>query len=175
MKKFITVIVLCVVLISSMFLFSSCNASLNQSYLRIHIRANSNSEKDQDIKYLIKDKLVEFITPLVASSKSKQDVENKLKCQENQIEDFIDRILKEEGFEYGSEMKINTEYFPTRTYDDVTLEADYYDALIINLGSGSGDNWWCVVYPPLCFTNQNNMQNVVYKSKLVEIIRKFFK
>ena len=57
-------------------------------------------------------------------------------------------------------------------YDGVTLEAGVYDALILELGTGKGDNWWCVVYPPLCFTGGN--ANVIYKSKIAEIIRKFF-
>ena len=175
MKKIFVVLMLSVFLISGMVLLSSCDANLNQSYLRIHIRANSNLDEDQNIEYYVKDKLVEFITPLVASAKSKEDVEKKLLSNENEIETFINGILEEKGFSYFADMKLNNEYFPTRTYDDVTLEADYYDALIVNLGSGNGDNWWCVVYPPLCFTNQNNAKSVVYKSKLVEIIKKFFK
>lgn len=175
MRKFFIVLSLIVMFLGGVGLFSSCGVSDKESYLRVHIRANSNSEEDQKVKYLIKDKVVEFITPIVASAKSKDDVENKLLNNEKDIEYYVNQVLKENGFVYGCDMKINNEYFPTRTYDDVTLEANYYDALILNLGSGEGDNWWCVVYPPLCFTNQSNSNCVVYKSKLVEIIKKFFK
>ena len=83
--------------------------------------------------------------------------------------DLIDCVLKDNGFAYKCSIEINNEFFPTRTYDELTLEADYYDALIIKLGDGVGDNWWCVMYPNLCF---NDIQNVVYKSKIVEIIEK---
>ena len=80
------------------------------------------------------------------------------------------------GFNYGCKAYIDAENFPTRSYDDVVLEAGVYDALILNLGSGKGDNWWCVVYPPLCFIggNDNGQNNIVYRSKLLEIIEDFF-
>ena len=63
-----------------------------------------------------------------------------------------------------------------RDYDNVTLEAGVYDALIIELGSGLGDNWWCIVYPPLCFVNksENNVHNIQYQSYLMKIIKKYF-
>ena len=60
-------------------------------------------------------------------------------------------MLEARGFTYRSSVKLAVERFPTRTYGDLTLGEGYYDALIVNLGSGEGDNWWCVVYPPLCF------------------------
>ena len=75
-------------------------------------------------------------------------------------------------FTVGSEALIRNEKFPTRVYGELTLDCGYYDALIINLGSGKGDNWWCVVYPPLCFTGEG--QNYVYKSKIHEIIKRFY-
>ena len=70
--------------------------------------------------------------------------------------------------------KLNfAEQFPDRSYNGVTLAAGVYDALIVELGSGSGNNWWCVVYPPLCFVGgeSNGTNQIVYKSKLLEIIR----
>ena len=79
------------------------------------------------------------------------------------------------GFNYVSNIKINNEYFPTRTYANTTLESGYYDAVIIELGEAEGDNWWCVMYPPLCFVNknENNMQ-IKYKSKIWEWINSLF-
>ena len=61
-------------------------------------------------------------------------------------------------------------------YENFTLQSDYYDAIIVNLGSGEGDNWWCVVYPPLCFVNKTNTsaQNIQYQSYLMEIVKKYF-
>ena len=96
----------------------------------------------------------------------------KIGAKLGEIERVAARVLRENGFSYGARASLRREQFPTRVYADATLEAGEYDALILELGSGKGDNWWCVVYPPLCFTSGNG--NVVYKSKIAEIIKRFF-
>ena len=138
-------------------------------YLRIHIRANSNDDIDQTVKYAVKERIVEFLTPYVAQAKTKENAEKIIKSLLLSIEKVADETLLKKGFSYSSKAKINNEKFPTRAYGEYTLESGYYDALIVELGSGKGDNWWCVVYPPLCFTGSGS--NYVYKSKIYEIIR----
>jgi stage II sporulation protein R len=81
--------------------------------------------------------------------------------------------LKEEGFDYCSNAEIRQENFPTRVYGDYTLEEGVYDALIIELGEGVGDNWWCVIYPPLCFTSASS--DVTYRWLIQDIIDKWKK
>ena len=81
------------------------------------------------------------------------------------------QVLKEQGFAYSASAEIKKESFPTRVYGEYTLPAGEYSALIIRLGSGKGDNWWCVVYPPLCFASTDT--DVIYKSKIQEIIEKW--
>lgn len=142
-------------------------------YLRIHIRANSNSEEDQSVKYLIKDAVVSYATPYVAEMHSKEDATEFFNSHKTEIENLIDNILKQKGFSYGSNLVVRNEKFPTRVYGDFTLEEGFYDAVIVELGSAKGDNWWCVVYPPLCFTG--NSTSVKYKSKILEIIEDFKK
>lgn len=140
-------------------------------YLRIHIRADSNEREAQAIKYEVKDAVVAYLTPFIAECDTKRKAESMLTGRLSEIEAVADKVLTEQGFDYSSHAKINTENFPTRSYGDFTLEQGYYDALIIELGSGKGDNWWCVVYPPLCFTGEGT--NYVYKSKILEIIKNF--
>lgn len=147
------------------------NSKPQTGYLRIHIRAYSNSEEDQLIKYKVKDAVVEFLTPIVAQNETVEQAKASIGLILSQIEAVADNVLKENGFSYRSQAKLCVEDFPTRVYDGVTLEQGLYDALILNLGDGKGDNWWCVVYPPLCFTGAN--QNFVYKSKIMEIINNF--
>lgn len=147
----------------------------NSEYLRIHIRANSNSEIDQSVKYEVKDAVVEAMIPLLSNCETKQEAEAVLSKNFEKIEDSANKILKKRGFSYVSKARLATEEFPTRSYDGVVLEQGFYDALILDLGTGEGNNWWCVVYPPLCFLQSNPTgENVVYKSKLVEIIKSFF-
>lgn len=144
--------------------------NVNSEYLRIHIRANSNSEEDQNVKYKVKEGVVDALIPLICNAKSKEDATEIINKNMKYIEKVADEILKKEGFDYTSNGKIKNEEFPTRVYENLTLEEGYYDALILNLGSGKGDNWWCVVYPPLCFLSTNNSTNYVYISKIWEII-----
>lgn len=164
MKKLLVLLILfCPVLLGA------CSANDNGEYLRIHIRANSNSEIDQEVKYYIKDVVVTYLSPLVRDCKSKAEAVNVVSSHLDGIEAVVDVALNEKGLGYSSSAKINNEFFPTKSYEELTLESGYYDALIINLGSGSGNNWWCVMYPNICF---NEPKNVVYRSKILEIIQK---
>ncbi len=137
-------------------------------YLRVHIRANSNTETDQTLKYGVRDELVDYLTPIVAHCESKAEAVDALRGQIPQMEIIATRYMQREGFAYGARVDIREEEFPTRIYEGYTLPAGAYTSLIVELGAGKGDNWWCVVYPPLCFTA--TAQNVVYKSKILEII-----
>lgn len=172
MKKIL--IVCCCILILT-FVVIGAVRNKNKEYLRIHIRANSNLEVDQNIKYQIKDKVVDYLTPIICSCKSKQEIIDKLNYNKLNIEKYIDNILISNNFNYTSNLKINNELFPTRTYDNLTLESGYYDAVIIELGEAKGNNWWCVVYPPLCFLNSESYTSFKYKSKILELINKFKK
>ncbi len=95
-----------------------------------------------------------------------------VKAELTNVEKVSKKVLTESGFSYGANAKVTKEEFPTRVYENVTLEKGEYEALIVNLGSGQGDNWWCVIYPPLCFADENTPY--VYKSKILEIINDFF-
>lgn len=174
MQKTITFFIIAII---SVITFYGCaNAKVEENYLRIHIRANSNVEIDQNIKYKIKDEVIEYLTPYIAECNNYNQVLNMLQNNLTNIVQKVNEVLEQNNFSYSSNAKINNEFFPTRSYDYLVLEANYYDALIIELGQAKGDNWWCVVYPPLCFLNGNNVleNNVVYKSKILELINKFF-
>ena len=145
----------------------------SSDYLRVHIRANSNDERDQEIKYQLKDEIVATLTPVVATCESKQQAVQKIRLQTPYIQAVATRFLQGKGFSYGARADLRTEYFPTRVYDKYTLPAGEYLSLIVELGEGKGDNWWCVVYPPLCFTASQTP--VIYKSKILEIIENWQK
>lgn len=144
----------------------------NTEYLRIHIRANSNSEEDQAVKYKVRDALVEELTELVIECTDKQTAVAVMQSNLPAICATANEALLKNGYTYGARAEIRSENFPTRVYEGYTLEAGVYDALIVELGTGAGDNWWCCIYPPLCFTGGNG--NFVYRSKIAEIIEEFF-
>jgi len=151
--------------------FVGCDVGLRaEEYLRIHIRANSNSFEDQNVKYKVKEVVVNYLTPYILECENYDDVVAMINSKEKDLEILVDGVLKDNGFNYVSDVELNEEFFPTRTYESLTLVSDFYDAVIIKLGEAVGDNWWCVVYPPLCF---KDTKNVVYKSKILEIINQF--
>ena len=151
---------------------SAC-AEKNTQYLRIHIRANSNSREDQDVKYAVKDAVVEYLTPQLEEANTMSQALDIVQKNLPALNELCSSVLLSEGFSYGASARTCREQFPARTYGSLTLSDGVYDALIIELGSGSGDNWWCVVYPPLCFTGDSGA-GYVYKSKIMEIIDDFF-
>lgn len=172
MKKFcISFTLFLIIILSAAAVGFYPQAEKHTEYLRIHIRADSNEQQAQSVKYKVKDAVVTYLTPYIAECDTKRKAEETLTKKLPEIEAVADKVLIEQGFDYKSHAKINTEEFPTRNYGDFTLEQGFYDALIIELGSGKGDNWWCVVYPPLCFTGSGT--NYVYKSKILEIIKNF--
>lgn len=177
MKKFIIAFVSLVVLIVGVVCVFSNKEKVSEShYLRIHVRANSNKAEDQRVKYSVKEAVVDYLTPLIAEGASFEQAYNVINIHLGDIENIADKVLLEHGFNYKSTARLNEEYFPTRSYAEYTLENGYYDALILELGTGEGNNWWCVVYPPLCFIGNEgtDVENLTYKSKILEIIKNFF-
>ena len=148
----------------------SSNGHANTEFLRIHIRANSNTDEDQSVKYIIKDLTVRLLTPYISNCHSKDDAAAVIEKKSVDLKYIIDIALRERGFNYSSKVSVKNEKFPSRVYEGVSLEGGYYDAVIVELGEAKGDNWWCVVYPPLCFSGS---ENVTYKSKILEIIAEF--
>ncbi len=174
MKKIAVVVLLVVAIAFTVLAFGGFKGEEadGSAYLRVHIRADSNEVAAQAVKYKVRDRVVELLTPVVAACESKEEAMQKIGASLGAVEEAAAEVLRANGFSYGARASLRKEEFPTRVYENVTLAAGIYDALILELGSGKGDNWWCVVYPPLCFTGGNG--NVVYKSKIAEIIKKFF-
>ncbi len=119
---------------------------ISDKLLRMHILANSNDESDQNIKIKVRDFVIDDI--------SMNDFSSKAEVVKNitQTEDKINEFLIKNGVRYGARVKIGDTKFKTKNYSDISIPAGNYQALKIILGAGEGENWWCVAYPPLCFT-----------------------
>ncbi|MBQ7453199.1 MAG: stage II sporulation protein R [Clostridia bacterium] len=179
MKKIVISLALCLVVTFGVVFMASrpqpAQTAMASTYLRIHIRANSNAEEDQAVKLSVKEKIVDFLTPILADCKTLERAHSAIKNNLNRIEYVANQELGRQGFSYVAHARLNDEFFPTRAYGDLVLDEGLYDALIVELGQGIGNNWWCVVYPPLCFVGaEGSGENIVYKSKIMEIINKFF-
>ena len=139
MKKFCIVFGLLIIIIVTAAV--TAGGAAETEYLRMHVRANSDSQADQAVKYEVKDAIVDYLMPVAASCESKEEAMAALEKAIPQIEEVADKVLAENGFSYTARAEVRREEFPTRVYEDVTLEAGMYDALIVELGTGEGANW----------------------------------
>lgn len=166
MKKFIVTVLILIFV----FTFFSCKGE-NEDFIRIHIRANSDGESDQEIKLVVRDVVVTFLTPLLKDAISVQEAEKIIRENVDVLDNKIELMLNKCGYEYGANIKIDREYFDDKSYGELTLKAGVYKAVIVSLGKGVGKNWWCVAYPPLCFSGED-YNKIKYKSYFYEIFSK---
>lgn len=174
MKKFVYILLLAVSVFCAVMLGGCSEQKVSAAdCVRIHVRADSNSDEAQAVKMKVSEKVVEYLTPVLAVCRTADEAKSAISKNLSGIEQVAVKVLKENGFDYGAKASLRSEKFPTRVYDGITFDGGVYDALIVELGSGKGDNWWCVAFPPLCFVPEQNSQNFKYRSLIVELIRKF--
>ena len=143
--------------------------------VRIHIRANSNSQQDQSVKLAVRDEITAYLTQKLDGCTNKKDAVSILCSEKQNLVNIANNTLYAHGFDYKASIALKNEYFPDRQYDGYDFPEGYYDALIIYLGTGEGDNWWCVAFPPLCFVpDSQNGEKIVYKSWVKEWLDKLF-
>ena len=140
---------LCAIFASMAHFEAACD-DLRQNVLRLHIIANSDSEADQSVKLLVRDKILEQSADIFEGETELERAEEKAGERLNDFCKTAESVLAENGFSYGATAEIGVSYFETREYDDFTLPAGNYRSLIIRLGKAEGKNWWCVVFPAVC-------------------------
>ena len=158
MKKIKYFCILSILLFSFVFITISSYAisvstDLSINFFRLHILANSDSEEDQDLKLKVRDNIIEYMETLTYDGLSKEEV---VTLTQNHLDDFkkiAEETIKKEGFDYKVSLKIDNFYFPTKVYGNISLPAGYYDGLKIEIGEAKGQNWWCSLFPPLCFVD----------------------
>ena len=140
-KYFILLILLFLyVSISAISYVNAVTTHLSDSVFRLHIIANSDSIEDQNLKYKVRDAEIAYLSSIVKENLG-------------EFKEIKEKVVKENGYSYKVSVKVNEFYFPTKNYGDISLPAGTYDALRIELGSATGQNWWCVMFPPLCFVD----------------------
>ena len=149
------------------------NVEIPDSAIRIRILANSNTEYDQKIKKEVKDNIQKYMYGLLKDSKNVSEAESIINNNLNKIDTKVGDTLH--SFNYTLPYKVNfgLNYFPKKIYKGVEYDEGYYESLLITLGEGKGDNWWCVLFPPLCLVEAEESTEVEYKSFIKEIIDKY--
>lgn len=135
---------------------TSVTSDLSNSVFRLHVIANSNSEEDQNLKYLVRDALLKYMSSISENINTKEEA---MLVAQNNIEKFqeiAENVIIENGYNYSVCVEIGNYSFPTKKYGDISLPAGLYDALRVKIGNASGENWWCVMFPSLCFVDVSN-------------------
>lgn len=120
---------------------------------RLHVIANSDSEEDQKLKYIVRDSILSYVNGILENINNKEDVVLTINNHIDEIKNIAQQAVYNEGFTYDVEIEVGNFKFPTKTYGNISLPPGLYDALRVKIGNASGKNWWCVMFPPLCFVD----------------------
>lgn len=142
---------------------------ISEQVLRLHILANSDSAEDQALKLKVRDGILEQAESLTAGITDRAEAEQILHDHLEELCAAGAAVVKAEGYDYSVHAQITDCYFPTREYTDFSLPAGWYRALRMEIGEGAGQNWWCVVYPPLCSTGVMEVQQVSFPLEADEV------
>lgn len=141
--------------------------------IRLRVIANSNSEYDQNIKIKVKDRLELELYNLLKETRGIKEARNIINNNLINISDSVKQLLEQEQYDRDFNINFGSNYFPEKTYRGITYEEGYYESLVVTLGSGEGDNWWCVLFPPLCLLEAEESDEVEYKFFIQELIEKY--
>lgn len=171
--------------------FKILQEDIAHEILRFHVVANSDSTKDQEIKLVIKDELTTALKPSLEHAKNIDEARVIIKENLSNLEQIANDTLVKNGYPYTASASLETGYFPLKVYGDLSLPPGEYEAIRVELGTAKGQNWWCIMFPPLCFvdstysvvpdSSKQQLKNVlteeeydtVFKKKEVKVKVKF--
>lgn len=153
-KAFIIIILLSSFLIININSYvNAVSNTLNENIFRLHIIANSNSDEDQELKLKVRDEIISYMETISSNCKTKSEV---IEITQKNIDEFYNiatSVISKNGFNYNVSIEIGEFYFPTKYYGNISMPAGMYDSLKIKIGDAQGENWWCSLFPALCFTD----------------------
>lgn len=126
---------------------------IKDKLIRFHVIANSDSDEDQAVKLLVRDEVIDYINVQLKDATGIDEARDILKDNIEEVNNIAVNILRENGFDYEANTMISNENFPDKVYGDYLFPQGNYEAFRIIIGNGEGHNWWCVMFPPLCFTD----------------------
>lgn len=178
MKKIILVVVL---IILSILLYVNVNAEMDEiiipeAAIRVRVIANSNSIYDQSMKMKVKKYIETSLSPKLLDVSDLDSAREKISSELDGLELEIQSLFSEENYDKDFEIHFGDNFFPEKDYKGVHYEAGDYESLVVTIGSGEGDNWWCVLFPPLCLleASENETDDVEYQFFVTKMLNKIF-
>ena len=177
-RIYILASILVVVLITSTFVIikevnkiEACTYDYKDKLIRFHVIANSDSDKDQKLKLKVRDEVISYLQPKLENSNSIEESEKIIKNEYKTLENISKKVISKNGYNYIVKVGLEYSNFPAKQYSSVVLPAGKYKALRIIIGEGNRKNWWCVMFPPLCFIDdQNGIIDEKTDKKLKEVL-----
>lgn len=138
--------------------------------IRFHVIANSDSKEDQELKLKVRDEVIEALSAKLKDSKSLEEARILLEDNMDYVSSVAKKVIEENNYNYDIKTTLSKENFPDKIYGDYIFPQGNYEAFRVVIGDGSGQNWWCVMFPPLCFVDET--KNVVNSEELDSSIEK---
>lgn len=171
MKKLMLAIFLIILLY--VFIGRVSSLAIPDDALRIRVIANSNSDYDQETKKIVKENIQYKLYELLKNTKGIDQARKIINNNLNDIDNNVKETLQLLNYELGYDINFGLNYFPSKEYKGITYDEGYYESLVITLGEGKGDNWWCVLFPPLCLLEAEESTEVEYTSFVKELLDKY--
>lgn len=140
--------------------------------IRVRVIANSNKSEDQDKKIIIKSAIEKVFKNLLSEVKDYDEADEKIVSNEQLLRQSIDNIIEENKLDTSYKASYGYNYFPEKTYGNVKYKSGLYKSYVVTLGEGEGDNWWCVLYPPICLVDENT-DEYNYHFLIKDILEKY--
>lgn len=172
MKKTI-ILILSIIAIYIFIGYKFSDIEIPEEALRIRILANSNSDYDQTVKNNVKEEIQDYVYNLLKDTKDINEARKIINSNLNSISLLTSKNLESQNYNLPFKINFGLNYFPKKEYKGIKYKEGYYESLLITLGSGKGDNWWCVLFPPLCLLEAEESTEVEYTTVVSEILKKY--
>lgn len=138
--------------------------------IRFHIKANSDREEDQALKLRIRDEILKETKTRFGNSKSLDETRHIVENNLDDIKNIAEKVIEREGKDFPVEVSLGIKNFPTRKYGNIIFPAGEYETLEVTIGEGKGKNWWCVMFPPLCFVDTTHSHAIKVEEELKDVL-----
>lgn len=172
MKK--TIFLLLIIILIYVFIgYKFNNVVIGDDAIRIRILANSNSVYDQSMKNGLKNEVEDYMYNLLSDVRNVESARKIIKNNLSNVDSITSKYLSDNNYDVDYSINFGNNYFPEKEYKGVKYKSGEYESLLITLGDGLGDNWWCVLFPPLCLIEASDSENVSYTTLVGEILKKY--
>lgn len=159
-----------VAIVFSITSFAGTCEEIRGDVLRLHVLANSDAKEDQQLKLKVRDALLEAGKNIFDGSVTKENAEEKIEDEKEKLVETAEKVIRENGFDYDVKITVTEEFFATRTYENITLPAGKYMAVRVLIGESAGQNWWCVMFPPLCLPTAQPDINLFFDEDEIKLV-----